>query len=53
MGVSVESFLINSLAKVDQRDSLVVRRVNDKLMNLERFFVDPKGLPDRPETKYL
>jgi hypothetical protein len=29
-----------------------VRRVNDKLMYLERFFIDSKGLPDHPETKW-
>lgn len=51
LSAAVESFHNNSLANVDKRDSMAVRRVNDKLMNLERFFVDPKGLPDRPETK--
>ena len=51
LSAAVESFHSDSLSKVDLRDSLAVRRVNDKLMNLERFFVDPKGLPDRPETK--
>lgn len=30
---------------------MAVRRINDKLMYLERFFIDPKGLPEHPETK--
>jgi hypothetical protein len=33
-------------------DILTVRQVNDRLTQLERFFIDPKGLPDRPETKF-
>lgn len=49
---AVETFMANTLATLDKTDLLAVRRANDRLMNLERFFVDPKGLPDRPETKY-
>lgn len=30
---------------------LAVRRVNDQLIQLERHFVDPRGLPNRPEYK--
>ena len=30
---------------------MAVRRVNDQLMQLERHFVDPHGLPNRPEYK--
>ena len=48
---AMDFFQSNIIASVDKTDALAVRRVNDKLMNLERFFVDPKGLPDRPETK--
>jgi hypothetical protein len=32
---------------------LAVRRVNDQLMQLERHFIDPHGLPNRPEYKYM
>ena len=32
--------------------ALAVRRVNDQLMQLERHFIDPHGLPNRPEYKY-
>ncbi len=39
------------LGKLDTTDILSVRRANDRLVQLERFFIDPKGLPDRPETK--
>ena len=48
---AVDTFLRGTLATLDKTDVLAVRRVNDRLMNLERFFVDPRGLPDRPETK--
>lgn len=50
---SVKSFSENELQNVDQSNIFAVRRVNDKLMFLERFFIDSKGLPDHPETKYL
>ena len=30
---------------------MAIRKMNDRIMNLERFFIDPNGLPDRPETK--
>ena len=30
---------------------LAVRKVNDQLMQLERGFIDPHGLPNRPEFK--
>ena len=32
---------------------LSARRVNDQLMQLERHFVDPHGLPNRPEYKLI
>lgn len=48
---SVKSFSENELKNVDQSNVFAVRRVNDKLMFLERFFIDSKGLPDHPETK--
>lgn len=31
---------------------MTVRRVNDQLMQLERHFINPHGLPNRPEYKY-
>ena len=49
----METFLVATLGTLDKTDLLAVRRANDRLMNLERFFVDPRGLPDRPETKYF
>ncbi|XP_072013141.1 putative N-acetylated-alpha-linked acidic dipeptidase [Amphiura filiformis] len=36
--------------QVNKDNQLEVRNVNDRLMNLERSFIDPLGLPDR---KYL
>lgn len=31
----------------------LVRLVNDKLMNIERAFILPQGLPGRPYIKYV
>jgi len=31
---------------------LAIRKINDQLIQLERGFVDPHGLPGRPEFKY-
>ena len=39
------------LQNVDKSDAIAARKMNDKLMLLERFFVDPRGLPNHPETK--
>ncbi len=44
---------VSKLSKVDLTDVLAVRKTNDRIMNLERFFIDPNGLPDRPETKLV
>lgn len=49
-GTAVETFL-ETLPDVDVNDLMALRKVNDRLMNLERYFIDPNGLPDRPETK--
>ena len=32
---------------------LAVRRINDQLMQLERHFVDPQGLPNRAYFKWV
>ncbi|XP_046656100.1 N-acetylated-alpha-linked acidic dipeptidase 2-like [Daphnia pulicaria] len=50
---SVKHFSENELKNVDQSNIFAVRRVNDKLMYLERFFIDSKGLPDHPETNHV
>lgn len=49
---SVVSFkkIINGL---DQNNPLAVRRVNDQLMLVERSFIDPRGLPGRPEYNHV
>ena len=49
--VATQNFT-DTLANLDVTDVLAVRRANDRLIQLERFFIDPKGLPDRPETKF-
>ncbi|XP_042222207.1 N-acetylated-alpha-linked acidic dipeptidase 2-like [Homarus americanus] len=40
-----------SLNTLDLNSDLAVRRVNDQLMMVERAFIDPLGLPGRPEYK--
>lgn len=47
---SVGRFL-KELDKVDGTNPMALRRINDRLMYLERYFVDPRGLPGRPNTK--
>lgn len=53
--VSVDHFLASvkkfTAKDVDQSNLLEVRKTNDKLMLLERYFIDRMGLPDHPETK--
>nr|XP_054758019.1 glutamate carboxypeptidase 2-like [Lytechinus pictus] len=41
------------LADIDLKDSFAVRRVNDQMMQLERAFIDPAGLPDRKWLRHL
>ncbi|CAL8335905.1 unnamed protein product [Boreogadus saida] len=41
------------LRNLNRADSLQVRMVNDQLMYLERAFIDPLGLPDRPFYRHL
>lgn len=49
---SVDTYL-DTTSKADRQNSLVVRRINDQLMQLERHFIDPRGLPDRPKINHL
>ncbi|ELU09884.1 hypothetical protein CAPTEDRAFT_160163 [Capitella teleta] len=41
----------NSLEDVNYENPIEVRRFNDQMMDLERAFIDPLGLPDRPLTR--
>ncbi|KAL3881667.1 hypothetical protein ACJMK2_028077 [Sinanodonta woodiana] len=38
---------------LDKNDSLAVRMVNDKMIQLERTFIDPEGVPGRPIYKHV
>lgn len=49
--VAVQNFVDDALVHLDKGNDLAVRRLNDKLMLLERFFIDSQGLPERPEKK--
>ncbi|XP_042870253.1 N-acetylated-alpha-linked acidic dipeptidase 2-like [Penaeus japonicus] len=42
-----------SLQNVDLDNPLAVRLVNDQLMMVERAFIDPRGLPGRPEYNHV
>ncbi|XP_046454638.1 glutamate carboxypeptidase 2-like [Daphnia pulex] len=52
-GEAVRHFQNTTLANLDTSDVLAVRRVNDQLMQLERHFIDPHGLPNRPEYNHI
>ncbi|KAL3881662.1 hypothetical protein ACJMK2_028072 [Sinanodonta woodiana] len=41
------------LQSVDKKNPLAVRMANDKMMQLERVFIDPEGLPGRPIYKHV
>ncbi|KAL3881371.1 hypothetical protein ACJMK2_027819 [Sinanodonta woodiana] len=43
----------NHIQTVDKNDLLAVRMANDKMMQLERAFIDPEGLPGRPIYKHV
>ncbi|KAL3873958.1 hypothetical protein ACJMK2_037033 [Sinanodonta woodiana] len=48
----VENFQ-HSLSTVNKNDPLAVRMVNDQLMNLDRAFMDPAGLPGRRLKRHI
>nr|XP_045586619.1 putative N-acetylated-alpha-linked acidic dipeptidase [Procambarus clarkii] len=49
---NTSAFIFNkALESLDLKSPLVVRRVNDQLMMVERSFIDPRGLPKQPELK--
>ncbi|XP_066938487.1 putative N-acetylated-alpha-linked acidic dipeptidase isoform X1 [Macrobrachium rosenbergii] len=41
------------LKQVDMENPLQVRKVNDQIMMVERAFIDPRGLPGRPEYNHV
>ncbi|XP_071956674.1 putative N-acetylated-alpha-linked acidic dipeptidase [Antedon mediterranea] len=41
------------LSKVDKTNPIEIRMFNDQIMQLERTFVDPLGLPGRPLTRHI
>ncbi|KAL3881663.1 hypothetical protein ACJMK2_028073 [Sinanodonta woodiana] len=43
----------NHILNINQNDLLAVRMLNDKMMQLERTFLDPEGLPGRPIYKHV
>lgn len=47
-----KQFSEEHLVKLDKSNQLAVRKLNDKLIQLDRFFVDPRGLPDHQHFQY-
>ncbi|XP_002730755.2 N-acetylated-alpha-linked acidic dipeptidase 2-like [Saccoglossus kowalevskii] len=43
----------NEVTDVNKQDPMEIRRINDKLMMLERGFIDPLGLPGRVLTRHV
>ncbi|XP_064600918.1 LOW QUALITY PROTEIN: putative N-acetylated-alpha-linked acidic dipeptidase [Liolophura sinensis] len=41
------------LAKLDLSNDLQARIINDQLMGVERVFIEPHGLPGRPEIRHV
>ncbi|XP_052472501.1 glutamate carboxypeptidase 2-like isoform X2 [Carassius gibelio] len=56
---AVENFTVAAgdfhqrLDQLDTSNALAVRMVNDQLMYLERAFIDPLGLPERPFYRHI
>ncbi|KAK4016643.1 hypothetical protein OUZ56_031605 [Daphnia magna] len=50
---ATEYFTDNIIPRLDITNPLAVRKINDQLMQLERGFVDPHGLPGRPEFNHI
>lgn len=48
---AVNNFSIR-LSEVDTDNALQTRQINDQLMQLERVFIMPRGLPGRPEARH-
>nr|XP_022328754.1 N-acetylated-alpha-linked acidic dipeptidase 2-like [Crassostrea virginica] len=38
---------------VDKSNPYAVRRINDQLLQLDRAFTDPAGIPDRPQARHV
>ncbi|XP_041370396.1 putative N-acetylated-alpha-linked acidic dipeptidase [Gigantopelta aegis] len=41
------------VANLNRNDPMAIRMVNDQLTLLEKAFLDPQGLPDRPTKKHI
>jgi hypothetical protein len=43
---------MDKLKSMERNDPMELRMINDQLMQLERVFIIPSGLPGRPETRH-
>ncbi|XP_061183780.1 N-acetylated-alpha-linked acidic dipeptidase 2-like [Saccostrea echinata] len=42
-----------SVDSVNKKDPFAIRKINDQLIQLERAFIDPQGLPGRPLARHV
>ncbi|XP_062582887.1 putative N-acetylated-alpha-linked acidic dipeptidase, partial [Saccostrea cucullata] len=42
-----------SVDAVNKWDPFAIRKINDQLLQLERAFIDPQGLPGRPLARHV
>lgn len=50
---ATEHFHNQYMPSINIANSLAVRRLNDKMIGLERAFIDPEGIPGKPMYKHI
>lgn len=50
---ATEHFHNKIMPSINIANSLAVRRLNDKMIGLERAFIDPEGIPGKPMYKHI
>jgi len=50
---SESTYFQNYLNSINKQNPITVRAVNDQIIQLERVFIDPFGLPDRADIRHL
>lgn len=50
---ATEHFHNQYMPSINITNSLAVRRLNDKMIGLERAFIDPEGIPGKPMYKHI
>ncbi|XP_067682575.1 N-acetylated-alpha-linked acidic dipeptidase 2-like [Haliotis asinina] len=50
---TVADDFMKQMTTINKNDPLAIRKVNDQMMQLERAFIDPAGLPGRSYFRYV